>query len=115
MSAQLCHFEVMCNDVARAKAFYGKVLGWKFDDQSMPDYVLVDAGAPPMGGMLQRPPQVAQAAMNVYFKVDSIEETMKLVLVAGGSIAVPRTPIPNVGAYAFFKDPEGVYVGLFQA
>jgi len=27
---------------------------------------------------------------------------------------VPKTPIPNVGHFAVFADPDGIGVGLFQ-
>ena len=47
MANPLCHFEVMTSDPERAKAFYGSVLAWRFDDQSMPGYTLVNTGAEP--------------------------------------------------------------------
>ena len=28
MANHICHFEFMCNDVAKAKEFYGKVFDW---------------------------------------------------------------------------------------
>lgn len=32
----------------------------------------------------------------------------------GGKTVVPPTPIPDVGAFALFHDPEGNLVGLFS-
>jgi len=29
-------------------------------------------------------------------------------------VMVPPTPIPNIGAFAMFHDPEGNLVGLFK-
>ena len=33
---------------------------------------------------------------------------------AGGSTVTPRTAIPGMGAFAYFKDPEGNVVGLWE-
>jgi predicted enzyme related to lactoylglutathione lyase len=29
-------------------------------------------------------------------------------------VITPRTPIPGMGAFGYFKDPEGNVMGLFQ-
>lgn len=115
MGAPLCHFEFMSDDPNRCKAFYADVFGWEYDDQSMPDYTLVKTGAEPGGGVLQRPAEAPCASLNVYFMVDNIDGTLRKVEQAGGQTIVPKTPIPNVGAFAMFTDPEGIVVGIFQS
>ena len=54
MPNPLCHFELMASDPNRAKAFYGAIFDWKFDDSSMPGYTLIHTGAEPGGGFRQR-------------------------------------------------------------
>ena len=39
---------------------------------------------------------------------------MKTVAAGGGRTLVPKTPIPSVGHFAVFADPDGIGVGLFQ-
>ena len=46
--------------------------------------------------------------------VDSVEEALKKVEAEGGSVITPSTPIPGMGAFGYFKDPEGNVMGLFQ-
>ena len=46
--------------------------------------------------------------------VTSIDESLKKVDAGGGSTIQPRTEIPNLGAYAYFKDSEGNVVGLWE-
>ena len=46
--------------------------------------------------------------------VDSIDETLKKVEAGGGSTVQPRTEIPDMGAFAYFKDSEGNVVGLWE-
>ena len=33
---------------------------------------------------------------------------------AGGTIVVPKMPIPTVGWLAYFKDPDGIIHGVYQ-
>ena len=65
MSNPLCHFELMTDDVARCKAFYGAVFDWKFDDEAMPGYTIVHTGQDPGGGVFARPKDAPHACLNV--------------------------------------------------
>jgi uncharacterized protein len=114
MSTPLCHFEFISDNPDKCMAFYGKVLGWKFNVDSMPGYTMIDTGSPPAGGLMKRPPQVPKVCLNTYFMVEDIDATLKKVKEAGGNVLMPKTPIPNVGSFAFFTDPEGICVGIFQ-
>ncbi len=114
MAAPLCHFEFMSDDPEKCKKFYSDVLGWTFDDSSMPDYTMINTGGEPGGGLMQRPEQVPTPVLQSYFMVDDIDATLDKVQAAGGSTVVPKAQIPNVGFYAFFRDPEGICVGIFQ-
>ena len=115
MGAPLCHFEFMSDDPDKCRVFYSTVLGWEFDDRSMSGYTLVNPGKEPNGGLMKRPDQVPGPVLNTYFLVDDIEATLAKAQGAGGNTLVPRTSIPNVGSYAFFQDPEGICVGIFQS
>ncbi len=115
MGAPLCHFELMSDNPEKCKAFYASVFGWEFDDTSMPGYTMVNPGKEPGGGLMQRPPQAPHPALNVYFMVQDIPATLAKVQKAGGQVIVPQTPIPNVGAFAMFADPEGIVIGVFKS
>jgi hypothetical protein len=115
MGAPLCHFEFMSDDPEKCKAFYARVFGWEFESESMPGYTMVRTGQQPDGGLMKRPPQAPHAALNVYFMVPDINATLGKVEKAGGYVIVPKTPIPQVGAFAMFADPEGIVVGVFQS
>ncbi len=112
MSNPLCHFELMTDDVARCKAFYGAVFDWKFDDASMPGYTLIQTGQEPGGGIFTRPQAAPHVCMNVYFTVSDIDKTLAKAVELGGKVLVPKTPIPGVGHFAMFADPEGIAVGI---
>ena len=114
MPNPLCHFELMTDDPQKCKAFYGAVFDWKFDDDSMPGYTLVSAGAEPSGGIFPKPAQAPSVCANIYFNVTDIDQTLASVTEHGGAIVVPRTTIPNVGEFAMFADPEGIIIGLLK-
>jgi predicted enzyme related to lactoylglutathione lyase len=114
MPNPLCHFEFMTDDPQKCKAFYKAVFDWEFDDSSMPGYTLIKTGSEPGGGLMKRPEQAPQACYTTYFMVDDIDATLKKVTAAGGTTIVPKTPIPNVGQFAMFADPEGITLGLFK-
>ena len=114
MTNSLCHFELMSGNVETSKAFYSTVFGWKFDDQVVPGYTLIHTGHEPTGGMFPKPDAAPSACMNVYFTVPNIDETLKAVEAQGGQTLVPKTPVPNIGHFAMFTDPDGIAVGLMQ-
>jgi predicted enzyme related to lactoylglutathione lyase len=46
--------------------------------------------------------------------VDSIDDSLKKVEAGGGSTITPRTPIPGMGAFGYFRDTEGNVMGLWE-
>ena len=115
MANPLCHFEFMTDDEEKCKAFYGAVFDWSFDNSSMPGYTLIQTGSQPGGGVMKRPAEAPEPAFNAYFLVDDMDATLAKIAEAGGTIVVPKTPIPKVGYYAIFLDPEHICLGLFQS
>lgn len=114
MPNPLCHFELMVRNAEKAKAFYGEVFDWQFDDDSMPGYTLINAGAEPTGALFPKPDGAAGVCMNVYFQVSDIDTTLRKATTAGAKVVVEKTAIPNVGHFAMFSDPEGIVIGLMQ-
>jgi len=115
MPNPLCHFELMTSDPDKCKAFYGAVFDWRFDDASMPGYTLIHTGADPAGGVFQKPADAPGACANLYFQVGDVDACLRTVKENGGEVLVPKTPIPNIGHFAMFTDPEGVAIGIMQS
>ena len=109
---KVVHFEIPADDVERAKTFYGSVFGWQL--QTMPmgesDYTIVmttpvdeqsqlptEPGAI-NGGMMTRSERTPSPVITV--DVDSIDDALK--------------QIAGMGAFAYFKDPEGNVMGLWE-
>ncbi len=120
---KVVHFEIPADDIARAKEFYGSVFEWQLEDMEGMDYtsvttVPVDDQQMPSepgainGGLIARSEDLSVPVLTV--DVDSIDETLKSVEAAGGSVVRSRTEIPGMGAYAYLRDPEGNVVGLWE-
>jgi uncharacterized protein len=123
---KVVHFEIPVDDENRAKGFYATAFGWELNTVPMGDdasYTTVttvpvddkmmptEAGAI-NGGMMARAPHTPAPVITI--GVDSIDGTLKKVEAGGGSTVVPRTPIPDMGAFAYFKDSEGNVMGLWE-
>jgi hypothetical protein len=64
------------------------------------------------GGLMDRSKETPSPVITI--GVDSVEEALKKVEAEGGTVITPSTPIPGMGAFGYFKDPEGNVMGLFQ-
>jgi predicted enzyme related to lactoylglutathione lyase len=116
MANHVCYFEFMVGDVAKARAFYDKIFDWKFSQPpGMSGYTMIDTGKEPMGGMMKKPDQAPAPGLSIYFYVDSIDETLKKAQAAGARPGMPKTEIPNMGWWAFFFDPDGICVMIYES
>jgi len=123
---KVVHFEIPAEDLDRAKGFYGSVFGWQL--QSMPmgggEYTVVvttpvdeqtqmptEPGAI-NGGMMQRDERTPAPVITI--DVEAIDDTLKEIEAGGGATVTPRTAIEGMGAFAYFKDPEGNVLGLWE-
>jgi len=106
------HIEIRTRDMAKCKGFYEKVFDWQVNEQ--PGYGLIDAGAPPAGGIFPAPPEVP-LGVAVYVGVDRIEDTVKKIEAAGGRIVVPKMEVPGMGWFTTFLDLEGNEMSLWQS
>lgn len=115
--SRVVHFEIHVDDADRAGKFYSEVFGWKFSKWPGPeDYWLISTGDKSRpgidGGMMKRRDPMG----NVYntIQIESIDQSIEHIAKAGGTIVVPKMPIPGVGWLAYFKDTEGNIFGVMQ-
>ena len=123
--SRVIHFEIPAAEPDRAAAFYGKVFGWKFDKWPGPmEYWMVltgKDGEPGInGGMVRRmgPAPAEGQPVNCYcctVAVSSVDDYVAKATAGGGTVAVPKMPIPGVGWLAYVKDTEGNILGLMAS
>jgi predicted enzyme related to lactoylglutathione lyase len=115
--AKVVHFEIPVDDAERASAFYREALGWEVTGFGGQTYWLVTAGAEDeagANGALIARGDVHKSPVLIAGVAD-IDEAVQRVVQAGGRIVHAKLPVPGVGWSAYFTDPEGNTIGLFQA
>jgi predicted enzyme related to lactoylglutathione lyase len=121
---KVVHFEIPVDDAERARGFYGSVFEWGLQPMEGYDYTL--AFTTPVDETSQAPTEpgaingglrarAAEAPTPILvIQVDSIDESLKKVEAQGGTTVAPRSEMPGMGAYAYFKDTEGNVIGLWE-
>jgi len=80
MANPFVHVELATNDVAKAKAFYGKLFDWKMEDVPMEEigtYTMISVGEGTGGGMLKNPMPDGPSMWMSYVLVDDIRAATK--------------------------------------
>jgi predicted enzyme related to lactoylglutathione lyase len=121
---KVVHFEIPTDDEGRARDFYASIFGWQLRTMEEMGYTTVvttpvdeqtqlptEPGAI-NGGLVKRTAETPVPVITV--DVESIDDSLKQIESSGGSTVTPRTEIPGMGSYAYFKDTEGNVVGLWE-
>lgn len=123
---RIVHFEIHVNDMERAKAFYGEVFGWSFQDWSdyagMPYFGAVTGNENEHGidgALMQRqsaPPETGQAlnAFACTVGVENYDLTEAKIIENGGKLAMPKFALPGMAWQGYYIDPEGNTFGIHQ-
>jgi predicted enzyme related to lactoylglutathione lyase len=105
--------ELNTRDAGAAKAFYGAVFGWTFEDAAMDGmgtYTTIRVGENPAGGIFDMNsrdiPEQVPAHWQVYFAVEDTDAVVGLAKQGGGSVMVEPIDIP-AGRFAILTDPHG--------
>lgn len=111
---EFCWEQLSTSDVAKAKAFYEKVLGWtskSFGDGG--DVVTLSAGEAMVASAMPAPPGVPPHWMTFVF-VGKLADANQKVGELGGKVLMPEIPVPGMGAFSVVQDPNGATIGLFE-
>jgi uncharacterized protein len=121
---RVSHFEIHAEDLERASKFYSGLLGWSFTKWDGPvEYWLITTGPDSEpginGGLVKRmgpPPAETQPVCSYVCTatVPDLDARIAKGLASGGTIALPKMPIPGVGWLAYLKDTEGNIFGMMQ-
>lgn len=111
--------ELMTRDMAKARAFYGELLGWTSSEMTVPGgtepYVLFKKGDVMVaGGMATPAGNPAPPAWMSYVSVKDVDAAVKTAGEGGGKVLLPANDIPTVGRIAVVMDPTGGVVGLMR-
>jgi predicted enzyme related to lactoylglutathione lyase len=121
---KVVHFEVPFDDGERATTFYREAFGWELDSMPQFQYTMVtttetdEQGRPREsgginGGMLHRQGPITAPVITI--GVDDLDAAIAKIEKLGGTVAIGRQPVGNMGFSAYFHDTEGNLIGLWQS
>ena len=114
---RVIHFEIPADDPARAVKFYETVFGWKIQKWDGPEnYWLAmtgEEGQPGINGAITGRGEPTTVVVNT-MDVASVDDSIAQVVANGGSVLMPKMPVPGVGYLAYFRDTEGNAFGMMQ-
>jgi len=118
MANPFVHVELNSTDVAKSKAFYGKLFDWKLED--IPNdaaggtYTMISVGDGTGGGMMKSPMPGAPSMWLAYVLVDDIEAATKKAKSLGAKVMKDVTEVMDMGWLSIIVDPTGAMLGLWK-
>lgn len=117
-----CWFECGTTDAAAAKGFYTELFGWGAVDVPMPgeiggSYTLLQVDGADIAGLYELVgPQFegVPSHWTTYVNVESADESATKAELLGATIVQAPMDVPGVGRMAFFTDPTGANIAVFQ-
>jgi uncharacterized protein len=113
MANPFVHLELNTPDLEKAKAFYGELFGWEFNDTPMPEgiYSTFKPSDGPGGGITSMGEGTAWLA---YVGVDDIKAATAKAESLGAKVLMGNVEIPQVGWMTIMVDPTGARIAMFQ-
>ena len=110
--------ELMTTDYKAAFEFYSTLFGWQKDEAmdmgEMGVYQMFNNGGMPLGGMMNKPPEIPACYWMYYIRVANVDEAVENAKSLGGQLLNgPMTvPGPSGDRVAQLMDPQGAAFAL---
>lgn len=115
MANPFVHLELNASDLNKAKAFYGEMFGWQFQDNDMGPlgiYTTFKPDKEPGGGMYSAK-DMPQGWLP-YIGVEDIKSATAKAKSLGAQVFIDSQEIPNIGWMTIMNDSTGSRIALFQ-
>ena len=121
---RVIHFEIHATNPIELIPFYESLFGWTLT-RFIPEveYWTIVTGTDDQpginGGLVKRqgPAPVEMQSVNgsvCTVQVESVDEILAKNAELGGSVALPKMPIPGIGWLAYIKDLDGNILGIMN-
>ena len=117
MANPFVHVELHTDDVAKAKAFYSKLFGWKLEDMPMPgggSYTMIGVGEGTGGGMTKSQMPGAPTRWLAYVGVDDVASSTRKAKELGAKVVQEKMEVGSFGWMSVITDPTGATLALWQ-
>jgi predicted enzyme related to lactoylglutathione lyase len=112
-NGKICYIEIPAESIETSAAFYREIFGWSIRTRSNGSIAFDDGINEVSGTWVLGRKAATEPGLLVSIMVDNIEETI-IALEANGSKIVNRINMGDTEFIAWFTDPAGNVVGLYQ-
>lgn len=113
--------ELSTTDTGGAKAFYGDLFGWGWDEMDMGEmgiYTIVQHNGQAQGGVMDMPAEQRSQGVPphwmTYIEVDDADAVAKKAKALGGTVHAEPFDIPEVGRMSVIQDPQGAVFSIMK-
>jgi predicted enzyme related to lactoylglutathione lyase len=113
-------FDLVTDDLAAARRFYGAVFGWRFRTIGAPpaSYALIEDAGRSIAGMFHHVPPPGATSAARWLALISVADPVQAVRYVeqrGGTVIAPMATIAGRGTHVLFRDPQGAVFGVLKA
>jgi uncharacterized protein len=113
-------YELMTTDLAAAKTFYTKVVGWGTKDAVTADWphTVFTAGTTFVSGLTGLSEEARKTGARPmwlgYVSVDDVDATVDRIKRLGGTVRVPPTNVLDISRFSVITDPQMAMLAVIQ-
>jgi len=113
-------FDLVTDDLAAEREFYGAVFGWKFRaiDGAPASYTVIEHAGRNIGGAFVHTPASGGARAARWLSLISVRDpaqAARYVEQRGGKVIVPPASFEGRGTHVLFRDPQGAVFGVIKS
>lgn len=114
MGNPVIRFDIGCKDKAKTVSFYEKVFGWSSKTAQF-NTEIETGGGKGIDGAITALGHEPHNYVMIYMEVDDVADACDRIKAEGGTVTIGPVEIPgNGGKFAWFNDPEGNLLGVFE-
>jgi predicted enzyme related to lactoylglutathione lyase len=109
--------DLATSDASGAKAFYGGLLGWEFEDMPIPDsppYSMATIGGRTVAALYGKRDEQAPSAWLSYVTVEDADAAAARAGELGGTVISEPFDVMEAGRMAVLQDPTGAVFAVWQ-
>lgn len=112
MNNPVVRWQVLSPDPDASSAFFAQVFGWKTSRDNPLGYREITAGDGGIHGGVWPAPAGAPPFVQLFVRVDDIDDTIAKASASGARVVVPKSVLPGGDEMAVLLDPQGLPIAI---
>lgn len=112
MSAPVVRWQVIASDPESSSTFFKELFGWQVTRDNALGYREVRAGDGGIHGGIWPAPGGVKAFVQLFVRVDDIDDCLLKATALGAKVIVPKTALPDGDEMAVIQEPQGITIAI---